>query len=105
MRSLLFVPPAFLAVWLLVPTWDSLEPSRLVQMLAWGGFLWLVISLLEPLADRITAPPLAAVFTGTLLGGAIVVFQGDTARFSQVLLTATCGMGGLFLAVIVIARK
>ncbi|MEX0791955.1 MAG: hypothetical protein WD045_02380, partial [Pirellulaceae bacterium] len=75
------------------------------QMIAWGGFLWLVTLLLEPLTDRISAPPLAAVFTGTLLGGAIVVFQGDSARFAQVLLTAMCGMGGLFLAVTVIARK
>lgn len=104
-RSLLFIPPASIAVWLLVPTWDSLEPSRLVQMMAWGGLLWLVMSLLEPLADRITAPPLAAVFTGTLLGGAIVALQGESATFAEALLMAMCGMGGLFIAILTIARK
>lgn len=104
-RSFIFIPSACIAVWLLVPTWDSLEPSRLVHMLAWGGFLWLVMALLEPLTDKITAPTLAAVFIGTLLGGAIVVVQGGSTLFAKVLLIAMFGMGGLFLVVLMIARK
>lgn len=105
LRSPLLLPPSLIAAWLLMPTWERLEPDPMLQMAAWAMLFWALMVAIEPLADRIPPITLSGVFSVVLFCGAVVVIQGETLRFGQTLLTAAFSMGGLFLANLTLGRR
>jgi hypothetical protein len=78
--------------WLLVPTWEHLEPSRIVHLAVLTTAVVLVATALQPLTTRIPSPWLLVNLTGVLAAGAAVLGLSGNLRFGQI---AGCGVAAL----------
>ncbi|QDU95239.1 hypothetical protein [Lignipirellula cremea] len=98
----LFLPCTLACGWWLIPTWDSLEPSREVHLAVWtvattalvaGGH---PIFMREQKADR-----LAAVIVVFLLvtAASILLVLADSLRFAQMAMALSGAIAGLVVAV------
>lgn len=97
-RALLYAVSAAVLGWLIIPTWDDLEPSRQVYARVLVAYVVVVASCLEPAADKLPGPVAPAVMTFTCAGAAIVVALSDSARFGQIPGLAVGSFGGMTLA-------
>ena len=78
--------------WLLVPTWEHLDPSRNTHLMVFVAAFVLVVAALQPLTTRVPGLWLLANLIGVLAAGAAVLGLSGSLRFAQI---AGCGVAAL----------
>ncbi len=78
---LLLLSLAFLAAWLLVPTWSRLQGVRLVYVPALAMYLFIVITCLRPLASRVPSRLFLAQLALVALAMAAIVAAFVSLRY------------------------
>lgn len=83
---------AAISSWLLVPTWDHLEPSRLTYGIILTAGVVLVVTVLEPLTRQFP-PVIFLCLLGVVLNSAAMILAiAGSLRFSQM---AICGVAAI----------
>jgi hypothetical protein len=88
---------AVAAAWVLVPTWDDLEPSRTVYLVVTVIYVTGLTGLLEPLARRFQGPLLPAMLWATMTTAAVVLALSGSLRFAQIALAGAAALFGIML--------
>jgi hypothetical protein len=96
-RSLVYWLVTTVAAWLLVPTWDDLDPSRAVYLSVFTVYVVVLTSLLEPLANRLVGPLLSLVLWATMTAAAVVLALSGSLRFAQIALASSAALFGILL--------
>ena len=96
--------------WLLVPTWEHLEPSRATHMVVWMPAVIAPASLLAPWdgnrhenkapPERLPATLFVTILTATMFFAVAIIFLSGSLRFSQLAGAAFAAMLGVMLAVV-----
>lgn len=97
-RGLLYGLVALLASWLLVPTWDDLEPPRGVSIVGLAVYITLLAILLEKLARRLPGPVLAAILGFCMIFAAVVLALSGNLRMGQIAGAAAAAFIGCAMA-------
>jgi hypothetical protein len=97
-RGLLYALAGAVLGWLIVPTWEELDPSRLVHFLVLGGYIVVVASCLEPAGEKLAGPIAPAVIALACAGAAVVAVLSGSARFGQTPGLAAGAFAGVTLA-------
>ena len=103
-RWLLLVLSALVAAWLLVPTWDSLQPSRIVWVPLLTGYLFLLAAALEPLAGILPARNLLGLLTLAAGGSAALITAAVSLNYGQAAGAAAAALLGCTLALLLSAN-
>jgi hypothetical protein len=88
---------AVAAAWMLVPTWDDLDPSRTIYLVVIVVYVIGLASLLEPLVKRFPGPLLPAILWATMTTAAVVLALSGSLRFAQITLAGAAALFGLML--------
>jgi hypothetical protein len=98
-RGLLHAILAGAAAWLLVPDWSDMQPARHVQVALLGGYLFLLISLLDLLPTRLSSGlfMLSLAIVASAVAGLISAFvslkYGQVAGLAAAALLGYCCVG------------
>jgi hypothetical protein len=86
------------AAWLLVPDWESLEPSRGVYVALLGGYLFVLATLLDLLPDRLSGVTLQLWLTLAAFAVAGTIAAFVSAKYGQVATVAASSLLGCTVA-------
>ena len=89
---------AALSAWVLVPTWNTLWPPRLVAIPILAAYLLLLIALLATLPDRLLGRLLCFLLTAAAVTVALQIAIGVSAKIALVALAAAAALGGCSIA-------
>lgn len=97
-RLLMFALAGLAAAWFVVPDYEDLDPSYLVQFGLLAGTIALLPLCLEPIFERLPGIVTPVVLALTAGGGAAVMMLSKYAGFAQLAAAAAAGLGGIALA-------
>jgi hypothetical protein len=104
-RWLMSLLLAVAAAWFLVPTWSSLDASRVYWLLALSGVLWLPAAGLDPLPRRIGSLPVLLSLCGASLGVTVMVGLCVSVTYAGMAAAASGSLAGLCLDSILRRRQ
>ena len=96
-RWLLYALLALGVGWMLVPTWEDLEPARWIHQACFVLYVVGWMAVMEPLGRRSAGPLLPAVLTATLTAAAVILALAGSLRFAQIALAGAASLFGIFL--------
>jgi hypothetical protein len=85
---------AALGAWVLVPTWETLWPPRLVAIPLLAGYILLLIGLLATLPDRLLGRLFGFLLTAAAVTVGLQIAIGVSAKIGLVALAAAAALGG-----------
>ena len=85
---------AAIGSWLLVPTWDSLWPPRLVMIPLLAGYWLLLLGLLADLPDRLAGRLFTGLLAAAALATALLILIGVSIKIGQLSLAAAAALVG-----------
>ena len=97
-RWLLHAALSGAAAWLLVPDWGGLEPPRAVWIGLLAGYLWLMITTISALPDRLLGGLFLTLLTALSLVLAATLAIAISLKYGQVAGIAAAAMAGCTLA-------
>jgi hypothetical protein len=86
------------SAWVLVPTWATLWPPRLVTIPLLAAYLLLLMALLAALPDRLLGRLFVVLLTAAAIGVALLIAIGVSLKISQVALAGAAAFGGCSVA-------
>jgi hypothetical protein len=86
------------SAWVLVPTWATLWPPRLVMFPLLAAYLLLLMALLAALPERLLGRLFVALLTAAAIGVALLIALGVSLKIGQVALAAAAALGGCSVA-------
>jgi hypothetical protein len=89
---------AALSAWVLVPTWDTLWPSRLVAVPLLAAYLLLLMVLLATLPDRLVGRLFGFLLTAAGVTVGLQIAIGVSVKIGLVALAAAAALGGCAVA-------
>jgi len=98
-RLLLLAFSAVVASWLLVPTWESLQPPRAVWLTLLASYFVLIAAAMEPLASFLPARHLFAWLTVSAGATAVLVTAAISLTYGQLAGASAAALLGCSLAV------
>ena len=96
-RWLLYALLALGVGWMLVPTWEDLEPARWIQLICFALYVVGWVAIMQPVERRSAGPLLPAVLSVTLAAAAIILALSGSLRFAQIAGAGAAAMAGIFL--------
>ncbi len=97
-RWLLNLVLAAIAAWFLVPTWESLQPPRLTYIPLLGGYLFLLMTFLEPIANRVNGRLFCALLCAVALVVSGLVTVSVSFRYGRLAGVVAASLVGCFAA-------
>jgi hypothetical protein len=89
---------AAMAALVLVPTWSDLAPPRAVYIAIFGGYLFLLAALLDPLPARVPPRLFLAILSAVSAAVAIMAMVFVSVKFGQVAVVAAAATVGCLVA-------
>ena len=86
------------SAWVLVPTWATLWPPRLVMIPLLAAYLLLLMALLAALPDRLLGRLFVVLLAAAAIGVALLIAVGVSLKISQIALAAAAAFGGCSVA-------
>jgi hypothetical protein len=86
------------SAWVLVPTWATLWPPRLVTIPLLAAYLLLLMALHAFLPDRLLGRLFVALLTAAAIGVALLIAIGVSLKIGQVALAAAAAFGSCSVA-------
>jgi hypothetical protein len=104
-RALAMAPVMFVAAWQIVPTWETLQPTRPLMIPLVAAYLWLICLLSSLLPPRLRGRAMLFQLACVLLAVAGYVTVEVSLKIGLSLLPATAAAGGVWLASLWSFRK
>lgn len=95
-RWLLMLATCGAAAWFLVPTWSSLEPPRVVWLIALTAGLCILVGLTDPLPTRFGGRPVLFLLGLTAAVVAATIAATISLTYGQIAGLAACALGGVW---------
>ena len=96
-RALVYIVLGSIASWFLVPTWDTLEPSRITHLTLFTAMIVLLSLCLQLLEKRIEGPLIPTVLWMTMSAACVVLICSGSLRFTQIALAGASAIFGVAL--------
>lgn len=96
-RGVLFVLAALVTGWVLVPTWEDLDPSRMTHLVTYVVYVSVWSLLFRPLVSRNPGPMLPIVLWATMTAISVLLALAGSLRFAQLAIALSGGLFGIVL--------
>ena len=97
-RGVLLVSLCILAAWLVIPTWDALQPTRNVLIPLIAGYFAVIAWLLVALPERLRGRSFLAILTLVATATAALVGVHVSMKVGQAATVAASSLGGCWFA-------